>query len=125
MKDNGIGSYAGVIANGYVAKKLGSRADQHIITDGRMSLGIFGVSSASQSHTVINGAVVSDDRGLADNDARTVVDKQAFAYLCTGMDLNAGTMSSALGDPARKTTPFYLVKKMTDPVVNESMKTGV
>jgi hypothetical protein len=47
------------------------------------------LAGASEGHTLIEGNVVADDSGFADNDSHAVINEQAAADLRPGMDLNS------------------------------------
>jgi len=54
------------------------------------------LTRTAESDALIYGAIVSDDGGLANNDSRSVVDKDASADLGGGMDLNIGPLYATL-----------------------------
>ena len=67
---------------------LGACADQDIAAQGGVALaGV--LAGAAEGHAVVDGAVVSDLRRLAEDDAHAVVDEQAAADLRAGVDLDA------------------------------------
>ena len=63
------------------------------------------LARAAESHALIQGHVIADDRGLADDDAHPVIDEQAAANLRAGMNFDAGQKSRDLREPAREQEP--------------------
>ena len=61
--------------------------------------------SSAQGHTVVEGAVVTDDRGLADHHTHTVIDEEAAPHLGpwvgVGSGLGVGTTGSDGSSPRR------------------------
>src|SRR5204863_7803824 len=55
----------------------------------------------AEGDALVDGAVVADLGGLADDDAHAVVDEDAAADLRAGMDLDAGEEARDVRDPAR------------------------
>jgi hypothetical protein len=49
---------------------------------------VFHVALATESDAVIEGAIVTDDCGFADDNASSVVDEQAIADSGTGVDFD-------------------------------------
>ena len=66
---------------------LGAGADRHPVTDGRVALARL-QAGASQGHTLVDGDVDTDFRGLTDDHAEGVVDEETRA------DDGAGWMST-------------------------------
>ena len=81
------------------------------------------VAGTAERYTVINGAVVADFGGLADNDAHAVVDKQAAANGRTRMNLNAGHMPRKLRQRTRKKEMLVFVQPVRLTVVKQGMET--
>ena len=74
---------------------------------------------------MVDGAVVADLRRLAKDDAHAVVDEQALADLCAGVDLDAGLMPAPLADPAGKKEVLVLEQPVRDAVVDQNVKARV
>ncbi len=55
---------------------FGARADQHAVADFRMAVAVF-LAGTAERHTMQHRHIVIDHRGLADHDARGVVDENA------------------------------------------------
>lgn len=54
------------------------------------------LSGTSQGYTLIQGYIISHDRGLSDDDAASMVDKKSLADGGTRMDLDTGLSGCAL-----------------------------
>ena len=74
----------------------------HWVTGYVEDVAVFVVLKAlgTEGDSLIEGDVVPDDAGLADDDACTVVDGEIFANLGTRMDVDAGLGVDQLGDDA-------------------------
>jgi len=83
------------------------------------------LAGAAQRDAVVDGAVVADLGGLAEDDAHAVIDEQALADLCAGVDLDAGLMPAVLADPAGQEEVLMLIQPVRDAVVDQDVKAGV
>ena len=54
------------------------------------------LSGSAQCHTLIQGHIIADLCGFSNDNAVSVVDKEAFSDFCTRMDFNAGFAHRAL-----------------------------
>ena len=95
LDDNRIAADLDVVANVDVAKHLGARAHRDIVAQGGVALAGF-VAGTAERDALVEHAVVAHNGGLADNDAHGVVDKEMFADLCSGMNLDAGDVAGDL-----------------------------
>src|SRR5579872_4587085 len=89
-----------VVADDDVAEHLGSGADDDAVAEGGMALAFF-AAGAAERDALIEQNVVPDFGGLADYDARTVVDEETAADGSAGMDLDSGEKAAELGDHPR------------------------
>lgn len=95
LKNHGVGGDFGVVAYLHRSQNSCARADQHVVSQGRVALsGV--LAGAAECDILVERTVVADFSGLADNDARAVVDKQTLADLSAGVYLNAGSVAAAL-----------------------------
>ena len=81
--------------DGLAAQDGRPRIDGHVVFDGRMPFLSFQQLTAaggkrSQRDALIDLRVLADLRGLADHDARAVVDEEVFSQLRAGMDVDPG-----------------------------------
>ena len=86
----------GVVADGDTAQDAGIAIDGDVVLDDGMagnvehvSVCIFLEALGTQRHTLIERHVTADDTGLANDHASTMIDGKVFAYLRTGMDVDA------------------------------------
>ncbi len=84
---NGIPADTHVIPDRERSKHLRACTHQHMIAERRMALALM-LACAAQGYAVINVAIVADFGSLPNNNAHAVVDKQAFANLSAGVNLN-------------------------------------
>lgn len=57
-------------------------------------------SRSAQRHALIQRAVIADFGGFPDHNAHPVIDKQALADLCAGVNFNPGFVPGVLRNPA-------------------------
>ena len=100
IENHRTGGDFGVVADRERTENLGTGADHHARTDGRMAFAYIFARSAER-YTLIDGTVVADLGGFADNNAHAVVDEQAAADFGTRMNLNTREKAAELGDKAR------------------------
>ena len=106
LLDTGVGGYIvshpdvaadnGVMADGDAAQNAGITVDGDVVLDDGMtgyvehiSVSVFLKALGTQRHTLIERHVTADDTGLANDHASTMIDGKVFAYLRTGMDVDA------------------------------------
>ena len=65
------------------------RADNHSVTECWVTL-FLPERGASEGHALIEGAVVPDLSRLADHDAHPMIDENALADACAGVNFDAG-----------------------------------
>ena len=80
------------------AEHLRTRADHHIVADGRVTLARI-LARAAESNALIERHVVPDLRRFADDYARAMVDEEAMADLCGRVDFDPRFMRGALRNP--------------------------
>ena len=98
LKNYGVGGDFGVVAYLHRSQNSCARADQHVVSQGRVAFsGV--LAGAAECDILVERTVVADFSSFADNDARAVVDKQTLADLSAGVYLNAGSVAAALGYP--------------------------
>ena len=121
LQNDGVRADAAVVADGERAEHLRTRRDQHVVADGRVALaGV--LAGAAEGDAVVDGAVVADLGGLADDDAHAVVDEQALADLRTGVYLDAGHMPRKLRKRTREEKVLVLIEPVCLAVVKQSME---
>ena len=104
---------AGVVADREAAQHLRVGADDHAAAERRMALGALGERRAAERHALVDGAVVADLGGLADDHAHAVVDEDAPADRRARMDLDPGEEAREVRDPAAE--PVEAVPPATMP----------
>ena len=80
------------------------------------------LAGAAEGDAVVDGAVVADLGGLADDDAHAVVDEQALADLRAGVYLDAGHMPRKLRKRTREEKVLVLIEPVCLAVVKQSME---
>lgn len=79
----------------------------------------------SQGDPLVEGDVVADFGGLANDHARTMVDEQPGANLGSGMDLDACEQQPDIRRQARQEQKTVAPQKVSDPICNHRMQAGV
>ena len=97
LEHHGVGGDLGVVGDLEGAENFGARAHQDVVAEGGVTLADV-LAGTTEGHTLVEGAVVPDLGGLADDDAHTVVDEQTLADGRTGVDLNTRCRASKLAD---------------------------
>jgi len=82
-------------------------------------------AGAAQGHPVVERAIVADFGGLADHHAHPVVDEEALADMCAGMDLDPGQDPPDMRDEAPGQMPAALPQPMCQPVIQQRLKPGI
>ena len=88
-EDNGASADARVCADGDVAEDVGVVADEDAVAEGGVALAV-SFAGAAERDSLIERDVAAHDGGFADDDAGSVVDKEAAAKQRAGMDVDAG-----------------------------------
>jgi hypothetical protein len=101
---NAAGAYLDVIADADVAENFCACADDYFVADGGMALAC-SFSSSAESHVLIHENVVADLAGLADDDAHAVIDEEAAADCCAGVNFYSGHGAGELRDDPRQSEP--------------------
>lgn len=79
------------------------------------------VTGAAERDALVEHAVVAHDGGFADDDAHGVVDKEALADLCGGMNLDAGDVAGDL----REHTGERAMSMLPEPMLGYVVPLGV
>ena len=82
-------------------------ADDDTVAQGGMALSAAQRGTA-QGDAVIEGDIVTDDRGLADNHTAAMVDEQPLAYDGARMNLDTGQQFANMRDHARQQRQFEI-----------------
>ena len=80
---------------------------------------------AAKGHSLIQGDVVADDRGLADDDAHAMIDEEAPADFRAGMDFDSGDEPAELRQRPRGKSPAVNPQPVMKAVAPQRMQTGV
>src|SRR5208282_3209870 len=86
---DGTSANPAVPAHGDIAENLGTAADHDVFFDGGMTFAVL-LASAAESDALIQGHVVTDDGGLADDHAETMINEEPSADFGAGMDFDSG-----------------------------------
>src|SRR5581483_8190173 len=89
LNDDRAAADFGVIADEDRAEDARVHADRHVTAQRRVTLTVR-EAGASERHSLIDGAVVADLRRLPNHDAHPMVDEDALADRCVGVNLDAG-----------------------------------
>ena len=100
LNHHGVAADAHVVAHLDVAEHLGARAHDHVVAERGVALAVL-VARAAQGNSLVEGAVVAHDGGLANNDAHGMVDKEPAAELRAGVNLDPGKEPRDLAEHAR------------------------
>ncbi|MDT4845608.1 hypothetical protein FQZ97_796010 [compost metagenome] len=82
-------------------------------------------AGAAEGHALVEGDVVADLRGLADDDAHAMVDEEAPADLRPRMDLDAGEPAPEVGHQARQPLPAGHPQGMSHAVQPDGMEARI
>ena len=96
LDHHGIGADARPITHGDGAQHLGACTDHHAAAQRGMALALFPAHSA-QRHTLIQRAVVTHHRRLADHHTKAMIDEDPLADGGTGVNLDPGQQPPAMG----------------------------
>ena len=89
-----------------VAKHLGARADDHIVTDCWMAFDrplrarINSWQDAAKRHPLIQRYIAADDRRFTNNNTGPMINKKTTANGCARMNFNIGNHAGKLHDKA-------------------------
>src|ERR1039458_1754679 len=104
--------------HGLAAEDRGVGIDHYVIADRRVALHVLQAlvdTRSAQGHSLIQPDARAKHGGLADHDARTVVDRERRSDPRTGMDVDPGRAARGLPGEAR-IPRTAAVKLMRDPV---------
>src|SRR5690349_9719770 len=85
--------------------------------------GLFGGRPGpAERDTLVEGAIIADLRGLADHHANAVVDEQAVADLCPGVDVDRRQDAAEMRDKAAGKMPAALPQPVPDPMEQQYLE---
>ena len=132
VREPNVTSNGGVMADSDTTKYGGVGVDSDIVLDNRVTRDIEHVSLfvvletlGTEGNTLIEGDVIADDGGFANDNARAVIDGEVLADLRTRMDVDARLGVSQLCDDARNDRYLQLMQAMSDAIVGHSVHDGI
>ncbi len=105
-------------------EQLRPRADDDSLLERRVPLALVPRGPA-QGHPVVQGAVVSQFRGLADHHSHSVVDKYAPSHFCAGMNLDAGEKARDVRYEPREPAQLHPPQPVRQSMDEKRVKTGI
>src|SRR5699024_93559 len=106
LDDNRVRANARLLANDKATQYLRACADNHAIFQRGVALLALVQPRTAQCHTLVDGAVITNDGGLADDDAETMVDEHPATQLGARVNFYARQQSGQMRDKARQPQPF-------------------
>ena len=106
------------------AEYLRARAYNNIAADGRMAF-LFPPTGPAEGDAVVDGDVLADFGGFADNDPHAVVDKEAGTDLCAGVYLDTGKEAAQLRGKASGQLQAVRPHPVRRPVKVEYLNAGI
>src|SRR5207247_8268994 len=103
---------------------LRPRADDDSLPERRVALALVPRGPA-EGHAVVQGAVVSQFRSLADHDSHAVVDEHAPSHFCPGMNLDAGEKTRDVRHEAREPAQLYAPQPVGKPMDEQSVEARI
>lgn len=123
--DERLRADASSVADAERAENLRMRADDDAVSQGRVPLRAACQRCAAERHTLVKGDVIADLGGLADDDTHPMIDEDAPADACAGMDLDAGQNAAGMRYETPREEPAVLPQPVGNTVVNEGVKPGI
>ena len=124
MNYHGIGSYPAVVPDPNGPQQFSSCSHDHVVLNGGVALFLF-PTGPPQGHPLVNGDVVSNFRGLADDDAQAVVDKKAVSDFGPRMNLDGRKKAHHVGKPTSQELESLIPQPMVEAVPKDGMDAGV
>ena len=121
---NGVCRNSAVISDLKGSEHLCACSDKNVIPDRRMAFSAV-LARTAEGNAVIYKAVVADLGGFADNYAHAVVDDEAAAYLCAGVDLYTRSVAADLRDHTREKQQVMLIAPMRAAMIEHGLHTGI
>ncbi len=113
--NDGARTDAGAIADLDVAEHDRMGADQHAIAD--LGVAVFiGLAGAAERDALKDGAIVADDRGLADDEAGGVIEHHALADPRGGIDVDLEDLARAALEVEREILAAGVPQRMCEAV---------
>jgi hypothetical protein len=128
---DGIGPHPGAPAEGDRPEDLGAGADDHVVLQRRVPLGVAlrgridGRRDAAERHVMVERHVVAHLGGLADDHAQPMVDEQALADPRAGMDLDAGQDAAEIRHEPGHQLKSQLPQPVRQPVEHHGVEAGI
>ena len=122
--DDRVAADFDVVANANVAEHFGTGAHGDVVAQGGVALAGL-VAGAAERDALIEHAVVAHNGGLADDNAHGVVDKEMFADLRGGMNLDAGDVAGDLREHAGERAMAMFPQPVLGHVVPLGVQAGV
>ena len=127
-----VASDDGMVANGDAPEDRGIGVDGDVVFDDWVARHIEDVALlviletlGTEGDTLIERDVGTNDTGLANDDTRTMVDGEVFAYLSSWMNVDTRLGVSQLCDDTRDDGHLQLMQLMGDAIVGHRVDHGV
>src|SRR4029077_17056548 len=114
----------GLVADDYRSQDLGPGPGNDAVAQGRMAFSLIPRSSAKR-YAVVEGDIVADLRGFADDDAHTVIDKKPPPDDSSWMDLDASQKTGDVRDEPPRPFQIPLPQPMRQPMQRARVEAGV
>lgn len=124
IQNDRISRYLHVVADFERSEHLCSRAHEHIVAEGRVTLALI-LSRTSEGNALIQQAVIAELGSLADNDSHAVVNEQSLSYLCTRVYLYTRAASCSLRYYPRYCYHSMYMKPMRNAVAAHRSEAGI
>ena len=124
LHHHGVGSDLTVVTHRERTQNLCAGADNHIISQGGMSF-LFGPGGSPESHAVVQGAVVANLSGLADDNPHSMIDEKSSTDLGTGMNLDPGKETSGLREKPPQKVKVTVPEGMGQAIKEKDMKSRI
>jgi hypothetical protein len=124
MDDNRTRPYLHIMFENDIPEYRSSSTHHDSVAERGMPLATL-ISSAPERNALIEQHFVPNLSCFADDDAHSMIDKQALADFCTWMDLNSGEKASLLRNDPRYDEALATIEPVRDSVQHERVKAGV
>jgi hypothetical protein len=124
IKHDGVCRYFRIVPDSERTEYFGSRADQHVVSDGWVPFADV-LAGSAQGDALIDGAPVADFSSFPNHHAHAVVDEKAFANGGSRMNFDARPVPRMLrNSPGKKRAPMQ-VKPVGDPIQAYGLEAGI
>lgn len=121
---HGVAADLDVIADGDISQHLGTGAHSDVVAQRGVALARL-IAGSAQGDALVEGAIVADDGGLANDDAHGMVDEEVPADMRGGVNFDTGYMAGYLRHDTREAFAAVVPQPVLGHMIPFCVKAGI